>query len=155
MKRVSRNLRRTAVTLIETILVVVLLAASAVTGLIMFDSKWVARRSVSNATNEVANSLVAARNSAITNQATVRVRRVRRRGVQQLVITEDAGPYRQGRNRLVDMGSDVRLRGQPREIRFSPSGTANRRLAWSIRESNVTGRVRVSPTSGQINRVLP
>ncbi len=117
---------RIGVTLIETIMVIALLATAAVTGVILFDGEWVARRSVTSVTNDVANSLVTAHNTAITNQATVRVRRARQSGTEQLLFTEDAGPFRTSKSWIVELGPETRLSGSPTEIRFSPTGTADR-----------------------------
>ena len=147
--------RRIGVTMIETIMVIALLAAAAVASSILLDGEWVARRAVTAVTNDVANSFITARNSAITNQATVRVRRLRQRGVEQLMITEDAGPFRNNKSWIVDLGDDVRLGGSPTEIQFTPTGTANRSLTWSIRQSRSSGEASVAPASGQVNRRLP
>lgn len=149
------RIRRNGVTLIETLMVIALLAAAAVASSILLDGEWVARRGVTAVTNDVANSLISARNTAIANQATVRVRRLRRGGVEQLLITEDAGPFRTNKSWTVELGDDVRLRGVPREIQFTPTGTANRNLTWSISQSRSSGEVSVAPASGQVNRRLP
>jgi hypothetical protein len=146
---------RHGVSLIETIMVIALLAAAVVTSSIMFDREWVARRGVTSVTNDVANSLITARNTAITNQATVRVRRARSSGMEQLLFTEDAGPFRPSKNWIVQLGSDVRLRGSPVEIQFTPTGTANRGLTWTISRSRSSGEVSVAPASGQVSRRLP
>lgn len=146
---------RPGVTLIETILVIALLAAAAVASSFLLDREWVPRRNVTAVTNDTANTLVTARNTAITNQTIVRVRRDRSRGTERLVITEDAGPYRQSKSWMVELGTDVRLRGNPAEIRFSPTGTAHRAASWSITQSRSRGEVNVAPASGQISRRLP
>jgi Tfp pilus assembly protein FimT len=146
---------RPGVSLIETIMVIALLAAAAVASSILMDGQWIARRTVTSTTNEVANSLILARNTAITNQAIVRVRRSRSRGVERLLFTEDAGPFRTTKTWVVDLGSEVRLRGTPAEIRFMPTGTANRGLSWTITQSRSSGQVAVAPASGQVSRRLP
>ena len=74
---------------------------------ILLDGEWVARRGVTAVTNDVANSLITARNTAITNQAMVRVQRLRRSGVEQLLITEDAGPFRSNQSWIVELGDDA------------------------------------------------
>jgi len=155
MNRTRKNQTRSGVTLIETIMVIALLAAAAVTSSFFLDGEWVARRGVTAATNDVANSLITARNTAIINQATVRVRRDRRRGNERLLITEDAGPFRTSKSWIVELGNQVRLRGRPAEIQFTPTGTANSNLTWNITQSQTSGRVRVAPASGQVNRRLP
>ena len=136
-------------------MVIALLAAAAVASAMLLDGEWVARRSVTAVTNDVANSLITAQNTAITNQATVRVRRVRSNGMEQLLITEDAGPFRTSKSWVVELGRDARLSGAPLEIRFTPTGTANRTLAWTITQSRSSGQVGVAPASGQVNRRLP
>jgi prepilin-type N-terminal cleavage/methylation domain-containing protein len=146
---------RRGVTLIETIMVIVLLAAAAVTSSILLDGQWIARREVTAATNDVAAALIAARNTAITNRAAVRVRRLRNRGLEQLRITEDAGPFGTSKSWIIDLGGDLRLSGSPTEIQFLPTGTASNRLNWSIRQSRSLGRVQVAAASGQVNRQLP
>ena len=136
-------------------MVITLLATAAASSLILMDSQWVARREVTLVTNEVADCLNTARSTAITNQATLSVRRVRVSGVEQLQITEAAGPFRAGNTWQVELGSDVRMSGAPREIRFAPTGTANRNLEWTITNSRTTGQVTVAPASGQVARRLP
>ena len=146
---------RSGVTLIETIMVIALLAAAAVASTVMFRGGWVAQRNVTTATDDVANTLITARNTAITNQTIVRVRRLRVGGQERLVINENAGPFRPEKNWVVELGSDVRLRGIPRELEFTPVGTANRNLEWTISQASSTGQVTVSPASGQVIRKLP
>ena len=147
--------KRDGVTLIETIMVIVLLSAGAVAGSMLLDGQWVPKRNVTGATNEIAELLRAARNTAITKQATVRVRRLRRGGIEQLVITEDAGPFGTGRTRTVELGGTIRVAGSPRQIRFNPTGSSNRALRWTVRQSRSAGEVNVSPTDGQVTRSVP
>lgn len=143
------------VTLIEAIMVIALLATAAATSLILMDSQWIARREVTMVTNEVADCLGTARSTAIANQATLRVRRVRVSGIEQLQITEAAGPFRAGKTWQVELGSDVRMSGTPQEIRFAPTGTANRNLEWTITSSQSAGQVTVAAANGQVARQLP
>jgi Tfp pilus assembly protein FimT len=146
---------RTGVTLIETILVLTLLAAASATGLILFDGKWSATRHVSSATSDVANSLMTARNTAVNSQAIVRVRRDNRNGTAKLLITEQSGPYRDGRSWTFDLGTQVRLRGRPVEFQFRPDGTANRNVSWIVAQSGVRGQVDVAPVTGIVTRTQP
>ena len=146
---------RTGVTLIETILVLTLLAAASATGLILFDGQWSTRRNVTSATCDVANSLMTARNTAVNSQAVVRVRRDNRNGTAKLLITEQTGPYRDGRSWTFDLGSDVRLRGRPSEFQFRPDGTANRNVSWTVARSGVSGQIEVAPVTGIITRTKP
>ncbi len=155
MNRTDNNHQRRGVTLIEAIMVITLLAAAAATSSILFDGQWVAARSVTAVTNDVANTLITARNTAITNQATVRVRRQRQSGIETLLVTQDPGPFRTGNSWTVELDGSVRLGGGPREIQFSPTGTANRNLAWTITQSRTAGQVNVAPASGQVTRRLP
>ncbi len=150
----NRSTRR-GVSLIEAVMVIVLLSAAAVTSSVMLDGQWVAKRSVTGVTDEIAQTLNAARNTAITNQAIIRVRRIRSGGIEQLVITEEAGPFGPGNLRTVELGSDVRVRGTPRQVRFNPTGTANRGTTWTIRKSRSSGAVNVSPSDGQVTRTYP
>lgn len=155
MNRIKKQHERRGVTLIEAIMVITLLAAAAATSSILFDGQWKASRSVTVVTNDVANTLLTARNTAITSQTTVRVRRQRVRGMEQLLVTQDPGPFRSGNSWTIELGGDTRLRGGPREIRFTPTGTANRNLSWTITQSRTTGQVNVAPASGQVTRRLP
>lgn len=155
MHRRLRTYPRPGVTLIEAIMVITLLAAAAATGSIMFDGQWVAGRDVTAVTNDVANTLITARNSAITNQAVVRVRRQRRNGIEQLQMTQESGPFQGEKNWTIQLGGASRLRGGPREIRFTPTGTANRALQWTIRQSRSIGQVNVAPVNGEVTRRLP
>ena len=146
---------RDGVTLIETVMVIIILAAAAVGSSFLLDGQWTARRGVTSVTHDVANTLRLARNTAITNQSTVRVERQRRAGAEQLVIHEDAGPFRPAKSWTVELGNDARLLGSPRRIVFSPTGTADRNLTWQITRSRTSGQVTVSPTSGRVSRTLP
>lgn len=146
---------RTGVTLIETIMVIVLLAAAATTSLVLMDGQWVARRIVTTASNDAADTLVMARNTAMTSQSTIRVRRIRVGGTTQLQVSQDPGPYGPGKQWNIDLGSDARISGSPTEIRFDPTGSANRGLEWTISQSQTSGGVTVSPASGQVLRRLP
>ena len=147
--------RRRGVTLIEAIMVITLLAAAAATSSILFDGQWIATRGVTSVANDVANTLIIARNTAITNRAIVRVRRQRQGGVERLVVTQDPGPFRSGNSWTIELGGETRLRGGPREIQFTPTGTANRDLTWTITQSRTTAQVSVAPASGQVTRLLP
>jgi len=136
-------------------MVITVLAIAAVTSLIMLDGDWNSRRSATAATNDVANSMTTARNTAITNQATVAVRRMVSGGVEHLLITEYAGPFRDSKSWVVELGRDVEVRGNPAEIQFSPTGTADRRLEWTVTAAGSVGTVTVAPASGQVQRKLP
>jgi prepilin-type N-terminal cleavage/methylation domain-containing protein len=155
MHPVARDRIRNGVTLIEMIMVISVLAVAAVTSLIMLDGGWNARRKAASVTNDVANSLTTARNTAITNQATVAVRRMASGGVEHLLITEYAGPFRGSKSWVVELGSQVEVSGSPSEIQFSPTGTANDRLEWTVKHADAVGTVTVAPASGQIQRKLP
>lgn len=155
MNGTINNQARTGVTMIETIMVIALIAVVAVGSSLLLDGQWVARRGVTAITNDIANSLITARNTAITNQATVRVRHQRIGGIEQLLINEDAGPFRTSESWIVELGNEVRISGSPREIRFTPTGTANANLTWTVTQSRTSGEVSVEPASGQINRRLP
>lgn len=150
-----RHPHRQGVSLIETVMVIVLLSAAAIASSVVLDGQWVAKRGVASVTGEIAQTLSAARNSAITNQAVVRVRHVRRGGIEQLLITEDAGPFGTGRTRTIELGDDTRVRGAPREVRFNPTGNASRGARWTISQSRSMGEVNVSPSDGQITRNYP
>jgi len=146
---------RKGITLIETILMVTLLAAASAAGLILFDGQWVARRGAVQATNDVAEALTTARNTSMRSQANVSVRRMTNRGRQALLIVEDAGPYRDGKQWTIDLGTEIRLTGRPATIQFRPDGTADRGLQWNVNQDSVTGQVAVAPVSGQIVKKLP
>lgn len=146
---------RFGVTLIEAIMVITLLAAATMASSFVFRSDWVARRGVTDVTNDVAETLLAARNTAVRNQASVRVRRTNFGGVEQLWIVEQAGPIRPGKTWLVDLGEQVKLSGSPIEIVFASAGTADRELEWQVSQGSVSGEIGVSPTSGKVTRILP
>ena len=136
-------------------MVIALLAAAAVASSVMFDGDFVSRRRVKAATNDLAESLIIARNTAIVNQAGVHVQRTRNRGAETLQIREDAGPFRAGKTWVFELGSDIRLVGKPTQIQFTPTGTADRSLNWTLSESGIKGEVSVLPATGQIKRQLP
>ena len=80
---------------------------------------------------------------------------MRRGGTEQLLVTEAPGPFSNGRTRTIELGGDVRLQGSPREVRFNPTGSANRGMTWTIRQSRSTGTVNVAPSDGQVTRTYP
>lgn len=143
------------VTLIETIMVITLLAMVSVAGLILFDGQWIGRRGATLATTDIAKALTTARNTSINSQANVQVTRGNNNGRQQLVIVEEPGPYRNGSNWSIDLGAEVRISGRPTTIRFRPDGTTDQELIWKVSQSNVSGEVSVAPVSGQVSKTLP
>ena len=146
---------RSAVTLIETVLVITLLAAAAMSAAVMFDQRWVARRSVASATNDIANSLILARNTAVANRAPVTVRPLRRNGLALLNIEAAAGPLRDAKLWTVSLGSEIRISGSPQSIRFSPVGSTDRGLRWTVQQTQVSGVVTVAARDGNVERTLP
>ena len=155
MLRSKIHCHRSGVTLAETVMVIVLLGMVAVASSFILDSQWSSKRSVATITNEVADSLNAARNSAITNQTRVSVRSVRRHGIAQLIVIEDPGPFSAGETRTIDLGEDIRVGGAPSVIRFNSTGASSRSLRWTIRKSRTVGQVHVSLTDGQVTRSVP
>jgi Tfp pilus assembly protein FimT len=155
MRTTFPDRHRHGVTLVETILVITLLAAASVSGLLMFDEQWLDRRGAKATTAEVAQLLTTARNSSINCQSTVRVTHRIDSGHQYLVISRDPGPFQDGETRLFDLGTESRISGNPATIEFVPNGTAKQKLQWKISHHDVAGEVTVAPVSGQISRVLP
>ncbi len=146
---------RTGVTLIEVIFLIILLAATSVAGLILFDNQWVARQGAKSATIDTAKALSTARNTSINSQATVRVTRGTFNGRQQLLIVEDPGPFRAGNAWEIDLGTAANIAGTPASIQFTSDGSADQRLNWTISQQNVTGEVHVEPVGGLVTRKLP
>ncbi len=151
----NHNAARRGVSLIEVIMVIIVLAAAALSTSVMFDPEWSPRRNVTAVTNDVANALVTARNTAITSQTTVRVQRQRVDDIETLTITEDPGPFRSGKVWVIELGGDATLSGASADVEFRSTGTADRSLQWKIDQSNSSGRVNVAPASGQVTRTLP
>ncbi|WP_345327150.1 pilus assembly FimT family protein [Novipirellula rosea] len=147
--------KRNGVTLIEAVMVVVLLSASAVASSFVLRPRWSSELSVTGVTLHVADTLMMARNTAITNQADVRVQRIRKDGQTMLAITEAAGPIRDEKIAFFELGTEVTVTGSPTEIRFSPMGSADRDLRWTITQGGVAGEVRVSPTTGNVQSRVP
>ncbi|WP_442510772.1 pilus assembly FimT family protein [Novipirellula sp. SH528] len=147
--------KRNGVTLIEAVMVVVLLSASAVASSFVLRPRWSSERNVTGVIHHVADTLTMARNTSITNQADVRVQRIRKDGQAMLEITETAGPVRDEKVSFFELGPEVTVNGSPTEIRFSPMGTANRDLRWTITQGGVAGEVRVSPTTGSVQTRVP
>jgi prepilin-type N-terminal cleavage/methylation domain-containing protein len=146
---------RAGVTLIETIMVIVVLATAAAGSLMLMDGEWVARRNVKATINAAAESLTMARNTAMTSQTTVHVRLVQAAVATQLIVTQDPGPYRAEQKWTIDLGTDTRVSGSPTDIQFTSTGSANRGLAWTVTQSRSSGEITVAPTSGQVFRRLP
>ena len=155
MSRLNTPTHRRGVTLIEAIMVIVLLASAAVATSFAMDNQWMAERHVVASTHEVVKTLEAARNTAIMRRSAVRIRRQRVGGVEQLRIREDAGPLGPGKTWITELDPEIRLRGGPREIRFAPTGGANRALRWIVTESRTSAQVNVSPSNGRVTSRLP
>jgi hypothetical protein len=141
--------------MIEAILVILVLSGAAIASSFVLDGNWLSNRAVKDLTIEVSQTLDAARNTAITNRCNVRVRRSRANGIEQLEITEDAGPHRGQQRRVVKLGSEVTLRTRPSEIEFTPNGTARRAATWIIAQGRVSGQIVVHPTTGRLTLQLP
>ena len=155
MSSVFNHRPRTGITLFEVIIVIGLLATSAATMLVMFDKNWTNRRLVMSVTNDLANSLQTARNTAISNRASVTVQRNQTGGAEKLLITEDAGPFRDSKNWTIEISDTVDLRGNPTEIEFSSTGRASRKVKWRVKYGGLTGIVTVTPLRGEVTRKLP
>ena len=110
---------------------------------------------VTTATNHIAEALITARNTAITNQAIVRVERRTFEGKEQLFVKENGGPNRAEKNWLIELGSRVSVEGSPQELEFMPTGSASQSLTWTIKQTGSEGLVTVASASGQIIRKLP
>ena len=100
VKRSGLVLRR-AVTLIEAIAVILLLSAAAATSMIYLDNDFLARRTASAATIQVGEVLQLARNTAISHQTNVHVRR----GTTSLTIYQEAGPTQPERTWAIELPS--------------------------------------------------
>ena len=143
------------ITLFEVIIVVGLLTASAAATLIMLDGGWRDRRLVVAATNDVANYLQTARNTAIRNRAVVSVQRVQSGTMEKLRITEDAGPVRGSRNWEVEISDVVDLLGDQATIQFSSSGKPATTTKWKARHGSLTGVVTVYRGWNKVFRKMP
>tara|TARA_R110002049_G_scaffold4601_5_gene32772 strand:- start:1073822 stop:1074325 length:504 start_codon:yes stop_codon:yes gene_type:complete len=146
---------RCGVTMIEAILVVLILSGAAIASSFVLDSNWVANRTVRYLTIDVSQTLDLARNTAIANRCTVRVRRTRVNNVEQLEITEAAGPFRGEQRGIVVLGDEIRLRVRPSEIVFAADGTVSRAATWTVTQGRVAGQIVVTPTTGQVTVRLP
>ena len=154
--RLSPNgVSRRGVTLMEAILVILILSGAAVASSFVLDGDWVANREVRDLTTEIAQTIDAARNSAIANRSSVRVRRTRINGTEQLEIVETAGPFRGEQRRTVVLGDNIRLRVRPSEIDFSADGTATRAASWTVTRGRVSGQIVVTPNTGRVTVRLP
>ncbi len=147
--------RRLGVTLVETIMVVTLLAAAAIAGGFMLDGQWLSRRSATDVTIEVSEALRTARNTAMMNQTVVSVRHDQIRGREILSIIEQAGPMRMGKRWEIDLGDKPAISGAPTEIFFKPIGSADRALEWKIVDGSTAGLVLVTPVDGNVTHKLP
>lgn len=142
---------RNGVTLIETILVIMVLSLASVGGSFLLRGDWLQRRTTTDATSEIVQTLHAARNTAVLNQTNVSVRHLRIGGRERLQVTEAAGPARAGKTWDVDLGSDVTIGGSPIEIQFQPTGTCDRSLQWNLGAATTARVVVVSGIDGRIS----
>ncbi|WP_218933859.1 pilus assembly FimT family protein [Rubripirellula lacrimiformis] len=154
-RRNSAGRRTAGVTLIETIMVVTLLAMATAAGSFMLDGNWQGRRNATDATQQVHATLSAARNTAIVNQTNVQVRRFIQSGVQWLAVTEEPGPLRDGKKWEMEIGDTTTIDGSASDIWFKATGTANRGIEWKIRDGDSAGLVVVTPVDGNITQKLP
>ena len=150
-----RCIRRSGVTLLEALLVILVLSGAAIASSFVMDGNWITNRTVNDLTIDVAQTLDEARNTAIANKSNVRVQRLRQNGIEQLRIVAEAGPYRGESRRIVVLGSEVRLRVRPSEIVFAADGTAARAADWTVSQNRTSGQIIVSPTTGQVSTRLP
>ncbi len=151
----DRTFDRVGVTLIETIMMVMLLASATIAGSFMLDGQWLSRRGATEATNHVHETLTMARNTAIADHADVHLRHDRLGGHELLTIVEDAGPYSAGKKWQIDLGPAIQVNGSPTEIWFKASGSTDRGLEWKISDGVTSGVVMVTPTDGNVTRKLP
>lgn len=147
---VQRSSASNGVTLIETILVIMVLSLATVGGSFVLRGDWLQRRTTTDATSEIVQTLHAARNTAVMNQTNVNVRHLRVSGRERLQVVEAAGPVRAGNTWEVDLGSDVTIGGSPNQIQFQPTGTCDRSLQWNLGAAN-TGVVVVNGIDGRIS----
>ncbi|MDG2222611.1 MAG: hypothetical protein P8L85_14625 [Rubripirellula sp.] len=146
---------KSGITLFEVIIVIGLLAASAAATLIMLDGRWRDRRLVVAATNDLANYLQTARNTAVSNRAAVSVQRSQAGTTEKLLITEDAGPFRGSRSWVVEISDVVDLLGNPTTIQFSSAGKPDKKVKWKVRHSGLTGTVTMLRGWNQVMRKYP
>lgn len=146
-----RPVAKNGVTLIETILVIMVLSLASVGGLFLLQGDWWQRRTTTNATSEIVQTLHAARNSAVMNQTNVNVRHVRINGRERLQVIEAAGPVRAGKTWEVDLGDRVSIGGSPNEIQFQPTGTCDQSLQWNLDAFTTARVVVVSGIDGRIS----
>ena len=96
-----------------------------------------------------------ARNTAVSSQANVRVRRDNSGGLAKLLISEQPGPFRGGRTWTFELGREVRISGNPTEFQFRADGTADRSVSWNATSSGVTGSIDVAPVTGIVTPTKP
>lgn len=160
LRRTSRNghhadATRRGVTLLEAILVILILSGAAVASSFVLDGNWVSDRVVKDLTIEVAQTVDAARNTAITNRCNVHVRRIRVNGFESLEISQDAGPHRGSQQHTIPLGDDLTIRARPSEIEFTANGTARRAATWIVTQGRVSGQIVVTPSTGRVTMQLP
>ncbi|MGB7325590.1 MAG: hypothetical protein WBD31_12020 [Rubripirellula sp.] len=143
------------VSLIETILVVMLLASAMVAGSFMLDGQWLSRRGATDLTNHVHETIAMSRNTAISHQTNVLVRHDNVGGHEVLTIAEEAGPFSPGKKWQVDLGEQLKISGSPTEIWFKATGSADRGLEWKISDGVTAGLVLVTAVDGNVTRKLP
>ena len=144
--------RRRGVTLIEAIAVILLLSAAAATSVIYLDGNFLNRRGAAIATKHVGDTLMLARNTAVLHQTNVRVSRSidRDRGIEQLQITQEAGPVQDEKTWAIDLPEGTSVTGSDREIVFDPYGSADRELTWAVSHDDVSGKVNVSLVNSKV-----
>ncbi len=150
----DRRRFRTGVTLIETIMVIMVLAMASVGGSLIFSGDWLEGRSTTDATYQIVQTMTEARNTAIMNQTNVNVRHLRSGGHERLQIIEEPGPIRVGKAWEIDLGETVAIDGSPAAIQFYPTGSCNQSLQWKLGSSRSTGIVLVNAINGQVDHKI-
>ncbi|QDV61780.1 hypothetical protein Mal65_09070 [Crateriforma conspicua] len=140
--------RRVGMSLIEVTMILIVISGVALIGMTQLDGQWYARRNVRGDAEQLRQALRTIRNTAIEQQADVRVTIDTRN--DQWQIDQAAGPMGPAKQWTIALQSTASLRPTRNNVTFYPTGSADRDVQLRLSDGTVTDEVRITAVSGTI-----
>ncbi len=140
--------RRDGMSLIEVTMILIVISGVALIGMTQLDGQWYARRNVRGDAEQLRQALRTIRNTAIEQQADVRVTMDTRN--DQWQIDQAAGPMGPAKQWTIALQSTASLRPTRNNVTFYPTGSADRDVQLRLSDGTVTDEVRITAVSGTI-----
>lgn len=156
MRNPANGFRR-GITLVETLLLVAVIAAAATVGLFAIPNRLGQERSINSDVSVIAETLRNASSQAIVGRSMIRVTPEQADGRWRLRWEEADGPVRPARVLTIDLSPESRLRNT-QSVELLPDGSANRAIRWMVRSSRanaagMVGEVTLNPVMAQVTTV--